>query len=903
MKKLFLIIILALFINVNGQQTTDNSLCPQIENSGIIPTPQQIEVNDGYFILDASTVILNDFEISDILKNNIFEITGLDLNLSKKSNKKNSIIFRLKDSIPAKENMSQAYIINIEPSHITIEATTNQGLFYGAQSLKQLIRHQLLTENNLNIPCYNIFDYPSLEYRGWMDDISRGPIPTTEFIKEEIRRLAEYKFNFFNLYTEHLFKLDEYPDIAPTDGLTAEEIKELTEYAKDYYIEFIGNQQCFAHAEKTLDNPFYNDIKDTRFNFNPGVEETYEFLETLLGETAQAYESKYFNINCDETESLGNGNAKSYVDSIGAENAYCQHINKVYDILQKYDKEVMMWGDILAKNPEMIKQLPEDIQFIVWSYGGRESFDEMIAPFKNSGHTFWIAPGASCWASCFPNMDNYIVNIANFARDGYKNGAKGVINTAWDDYGETMFNEVWHAMVWCAETSWNTLKTNDNEERINREEIFNKNFHIQYFQDNRQQTTDNSLCPQSIIEHLYELNKLIDESDMTNVMNFTVLNSPLLEFYPSQLDSAAIAKNDAEKQQAFDIYQKLLKDRQEVNANPEIIDVAILAAYRAYIVTLKNELRVNLYKTMLNPTAENVALTQNMSAQFLDSLHCLKKRFVKAWDMESRSYYRNVFTDRYDKIAKDVLNAGNHVFIETQKSTNSETQKLSNSATFVSLKTIFNDRDIYYTIDGSEPDKNSKVYTEPFAIERSCIVKATCFEDNRDKIISEKYILYHKGMGHFRKLNTVAGNYRPEYSGGSEDALLNGAVGTNNYKDGNWQGFYGNDCDIELDFGKKEKLNSLKINFITNPYDWIMMPKRMSVYHSDNGIHYQLFRSYDIYEEVPTSRSTIVTKTLDVSGLNSRFVRIIVETPGLIPQGLPGYNNPSWMFMDEIIFE
>ena len=903
MKKLFLIIILALFINVNGQQTTDNSLCPQIENSGIIPTPQQIEVNDGYFILDASTVILNDFEISDILKNNIFEITGLDLNLSKKINKKNSIIFRLKDSIPAKENMSQAYIINIEPSHITIEATTNQGLFYGAQSLKQLIRHQLLTENNLNIPCYNIFDYPSLEYRGWMDDISRGPIPTTEFIKEEIRRLAEYKFNFFNLYTEHLFKLDEYPDIAPTDGLTAEEIKELTEYAKDYYIEFIGNQQCFAHAEKTLDNPFYNDIKDTRFNFNPGVEETYEFLETLLGETAQAYESKYFNINCDETESLGNGNAKSYVDSIGAENAYCQHINKVYDILQKYDKEVMMWGDILAKNPEMIKQLPEDIQFIVWSYGGRESFDEMIAPFKNSGHTFWIAPGASCWASCFPNMDNYIVNIANFARDGYKNGAKGVINTAWDDYGETMFNEVWHAMVWCAETSWNTLKTNDNEERINREEIFNKNFHIQYFQDNRQQTTDNSLCPQSIIEHLYELNKLIDESDMTNVMNFTVLNSPLLEFYPSQLDSAAIAKNDAEKQQAFDIYQKLLKDRQEVNANPEIIDVAILAAYRAYIVTLKNELRVNLYKTMLNPTAENVALTQNMSAQFLDSLHCLKKRFVKAWDMESRSYYRNVFTDRYDKIAKDVLNAGNHVFIETQKSTNSETQKLSNSATFVSLKTIFNDRDIYYTIDGSEPDKNSKVYTEPFAIERSCIVKATCFEDNRDKIISEKYILYHKGMGHFRKLNTVAGNYRPEYSGGSEDALLNGAVGTNNYKDGNWQGFYGNDCDIELDFGKKEKLNSLKINFITNPYDWIMMPKRMSVYHSDNGIHYQLFRSYDIYEEVPTSRSTIVTKTLDVSGLNSRFVRIIVETPGLIPQGLPGYNNPSWMFMDEIIFE
>ena len=933
MKKLFLIIILALFINVNGQQTTDNG-CEQSAisnqqsvNTGIIPTPQFAEICDfnnstNNFVIDESCLLVDigeNEEISKIIntfKNDIKEITGVDLKVSKKGNKKrNNIVFGIYDpekieqiqngpkdiiGLDSREINPQEYHIIVICNYILVSAPTPQGLFYGAQSLKQIIRHQLLTENNLNIPWYYIFDYPSLEYRGWMDDISRGPIPTTEFIKEQIRRLAEYKFNFFNLYTEHLFKLDEYPDIAPTDGLTAEEIKELTEYAKDYYIEFIGNQQCFAHAEKTLDNPFYDDIRDTRFNFNPGVVETYEFLETLLGETAQAYESKYFNINCDETEGLGNGKAKSYVDSLGSENAYCQHINKVYDILQKYDKEVMMWGDILAKNPEMIKQLPEDIQLIVWSYGGRDSFDEMIAPFKNSGHTFWIAPGASCWASSFPYIDNYIKNIAHFNRDGYKNGAKGVINTAWDDYGETMFNSTWHAMVWCAETSWNTLKTNDEAERIERENIFNKNFGIQYFEAVSNQ--------QSAISNLYELNKLIDESDMTNLMNFTVLNAPLLEFYPSQLDSAAIAKNENEKQKSFEIYQKLLKDRQEVNANTEIIDAAILAAYRAYIVTLKNELRVNLYKTMLNPTEENVAFTKNMSEQFLDSLHCLKKRFVKAWDMESRSYYRNVFTERYDKIAKDVLNAGNIVFIETTRQQDNKTtsgQQLTDNRqqTLVSLKTIFNDRDIYYTTDGSTPDKNSKRYTEPFAIERSCIVKAVCFEDNRETIVNEKYILYHKGMGHFRKLNTVAGNYRPEYSGGSEDALLNGAVGTNNYKDGNWQGFYGNDCDIELDFGKKEKLNSLKINFNTNPYDWILMPKRISVYHSDNGIHYQLFKSYDISEDVPTSRSTIVTKTLDVSGLNSRFVRIVVETPGLIPQGLPGYNNPSWMFMDEIIFE
>ncbi len=930
MKKILLFLAVIFSLYVNGQQTTDNrqSLTSDI---GIIPSPQDVSyLTTGYFALDESCVLLDNeneeiSRIINVFKNDIQEITGLDLEISKKKKKK-YVTFELirpssflnYDSLTNIQilRINQGYNIIIKDKFIHVSASTPQGLFYGAQSLKQLIRHQLLTENNLNIPCYGIFDYPSLEYRGWMDDISRGPIPTKEFIKEEIRRLAEYKFNFFNLYTEHLFKLEDYPDIAPTDGLTAEEIKELTDFAKDYYIEFIGNQQCFAHAEKTLDNPFYDDIKDTRFNFNPGVDETYKFLEVLLGETAQAYESKYFNINCDETESLGNGKAKSYIDSLGAENAYCQHINKVYDILKKYDKDVMMWGDIIAKNPEMIKQLPEDIQFIVWSYGGRDSFDEMIEPFKNSGHEFWVAPGASCWATSFPYIDNYIKNIANFARDAERHGAKGIINTAWDDYGETMFNSTWHAMIWCAETSWNTLKSKDENERIEREKIFNENFNVQYFGVNEstsQQDNEPLLC----MTNLYELNKLIDESSTTNLMNFTVINAPLLEFYPSEFDSANVALNKEYKKKSFEIYKNLLKDRREITTNTEIFDAAILSAYRTYVGAMKNELKQNLYNTLQNPTEENIAASKQMSEQFLDSLHLLKKRFVKAWDMESRSYYRNVFTERYDKIARDVLDAGNKVFIETEKlknsesennnSTNSQILRFSDSQIsrqpMVQLKTIFNDRPIYYTVDGSEPDKNSKVYTKPFAIERSCVVKAACYGDNGEKIISEKYILYHKGMGHFKKLNTVAGNYRPEYSGGGEDALLNGAIGSMDYKDGNWQGFYGTDCDIELDFGKKENLNSIKINFNTNPHDWILMPKTAKVLTSNDGINYKEYKTFDIYEEVEKSKTTIVTRNLDVKGLSSRYVRIIIENPGLIPEGLPGYNNPSWMFLDEIVIE
>ena len=427
--------------------------------------------------------------------------------------------------------------------------------------------------------------------------------------------------------------------------------------------------------------------------------------------------------------------------------------------------------------------------------------------------------------------------------------------------------------------------------------------HIDTSSDNSQQTTDNSQS--SIISNLYELNRLIDESSTTNLMNFTVLNAPLLEFYPSEFDSANVALNKEYKEKSLEIYKNLLKDKREISTNTEIIDAAILSAYRTYVGAMKNELKQNLYNTLQNPTKDNIATSKQMSEQFLDSLHLLKKRFVKAWDMESRSYYRNVFTERYDKIARDVLDAGNKVFIELQshKVAKSQSSTANSQQPMVQLKTIFNDRPIYYTVDGSEPDKNSNIYTEPFAIERSCIVKAACYEDNGEKIISEKYILYHKGMGHFRKLNSVAGNYRPEYSGGSEDALLNGAIGSLDYKDGNWQGFYGTDCDIELEFGKKESLSSIKINFNTNPYDWILMPRTMKVLTSDDGINYKEYKTFDIYEEVEKSKTTVVTKKLDVKGLSSRYIRIMVENPGLIPEGLPGYNNPSWMFLDEIVIE
>lgn len=820
------------------------------QETGIIPKPQQIEYQQGTFSWS-----------SDSLKNEKYIKT------------------KLVKKIPAKENESQAYIIKITPKKIILQAATEQGLFYARQSLNQIIKYQNVTteKTEFEIPCMTITDWPALEYRGWMDDVSRGPVPTMDFIKKEIRALAAYKMNFFQLYTEHVFKLESHPDIAPTDGLTAQEIKELTEYAKQYYVEFMGNQQCFAHAEKTLRIPFYYDeIGDTKNNFDPSNPKTYKFLEDVFNEVAPAYESEYFNINCDETEGLGSGKAKEYIEKIGKDEAYCEHINKVYDILKKHGKTVMMWGDIIAKNPAMIDRLPEDIQFVVWSYGARDSFMEMLRPFKESGHTFWVATGANCWSTVFPDIQTYMKNIANFARDAYVSGAKGLMNTAWDDYGESMFSSTWHSMTWAAEMAWNPgtgLEYEDN---------FNKMFEIQYFG----KITKNN----ETITALYDLNEIN--------MSFDELDNPLLEFYPDQISKENLSRFESIKDKSYCIYKNISELIEDKKLDDDILRCAHVAAFRIYVTECKNILKAQIYNTLQDPSIEIVNKTKKAMAEFSEKLIALKDMTCRLWDSESRAYSRDIVEARFDKIIQDISDADKKVFISNE---------LQDDEPVISLKTIYNDKNIYYTTDGSEPNKNSQSYNGPFAINSSCVVKAISYDGNGDNVVSERNFLYHKGLGHLKRLNSPAGNYRPEYSGGGDDALLNGVTGSANYKDGNWQGFYGCNADIELDFGKAEIVNSLTINFLTNPFDWIMMPTKVKIYafpiDTTPDMPDTWVKTFTFDDKVPMSGNNIFTKTLDLKGVKTKYLRIVIENPGVLPAGTPGAGYDSWIFMDEIIVE
>jgi len=852
------------------------------QNIHILPTPQQVETAEGTFTWDENVVLTYDAvdtEISQIvsmLRSDLEKISGKKVQFSRGTVKGKHYIELIKtDDLGIDENEDQGYKLTIKRNSIRMEATTSAGLFYASQSLKQLYRYAFLKNPNENvaIPCMTIIDWPNFKIRAWQDDISRGPIVSMDYLKRLIPQMAECKLNAFSLYTEHTFKTQCHPDIAPTDAFTAEEIKELEDFCKPYHIQIIGNQQCFGHFEEILCNPFYSDLADTKWNLNPAKEESYRFLEDHLKEVAKAYKSPYFNINCDETECLGQGNAKAYVDSIGAETVYYQHINRVNRMLRPYRKRVMMWGDIADKHPEILDNLDKDIFLIAWSYDGRDDFNDFLQSYVNSGRKFFVAPGVSLSERVWPKHYEFKKNIANLCRDGYKNGALGVINTCWDDFGESLTNCALYGLAYGAEMSWNAVST--------KERHTEANFTNHFFG-----STSDTLI--NYLDSISEISKIDD------IGKFSALTEHITPFYPSQITDSTKEAN----QLLFEKLDRLERIEwatvEKTKKNRGMIDNAIYSIMRMKWCALRNIARCQLYKTYNDPTEENIDFSQHMINGLLWHLHQLKKEYVKVWNIESRPYWLDVNMKNYDDIARELQQIEYQPFIEPTTDENGHTA--------IVLKTVFDDKEIHYTIDGKVVTQSDPIYDTPIILERPCVVKAACFNTLGEAVRAERYFCYHKAMGRLKQLNSPAGNYRPEYSGGGDKALVDGILGSDNYQDGHWQGFYGTDADIELDLGTWSKINSVEIGFLVNAHDWILRPDTLEIYGSYNGKDYTLRGTFPITTEVTREGNFVFREKFEIP-ISTKLLRIVVKNPGKQPEGLPGAGYDSWIFMDEIVVE
>jgi hypothetical protein len=869
----------------------------------LIPTPQKITFSHGQFTFSPDTKIFlgnrkdeEDLFAASQLSDEIQAELKVHLTFTKTMKGKTIVIGQptrdntlraaLKAtglSLPA-EVGNEGYVLHVSPNQIIIAANSGAGVFYGVQTLIQLIRSN---RDGNSITCLTITDWPTLRYRGWMDDISRGPIPTVAFLKEVIKKMAEHKQNFFTLYTEHVFRLKSHPEIAPADGITPEEIAELTSFAKRYHIELIGNAQSFGHMENQLRSPFYNDIKENQSVVTPAAEETYRFLKQEYDEIVPSYQSTMFHINCDEVYGLGRGPSKRMVDSMGMPAVYAYHINRINDLIKPYAKRILMWGDIAAQNPDIIPKLPKDLIVISWGYDAEESFEQAILPFKKTGFDFMVAPGVSCWTEVWPNMSTAVVNISNYVRDGAKLGAMGMMNTAWDDDGENFFTYNWHGLLWGAECSWHPASSLTGEEARKDRELrladFNRAFDGLFFGIT------------GIAGTLFQFDTLRHIPVPGIVRDYGVWSNMLEPDLENAGEPLAFAAERAVKE-ANTLIERLTVLKAQVKRNADVLDFALFAAKRVRFTAEKVAARIPLQRIMHTSETEKIPYMKSELNRLLAELHALKSEYVGLWQRENRSWWLDRILDNYDRLGNQFVDLDKNVEIEPSNAVAGEKRTIA-------LRTAFNDQSIYYSTDGSEPTLRSMKYAGPFEIDHSALIRARVFVERQPYPLAEKFVLIHKAIGRLYKLNSAYSRYNRAYSAGGQMGLLDGLRGSENFADGRWQGYQGQDLDIIIDLQKPTSVKNISVGFLQNSFSWILMPERVQIFVSNDPDKFVLAK--EILNTVDPKEDGAIIKDFSASfpQLVTRYIKIVAKNPGKLPSWHQFAGSDSYIFADEIIVE
>ena len=438
----------------------------------IIPAPKTIEAGSGSFPINSRVrMVLADrrssddrFAAQDFI-DDLKATADVALSIGKAGSRRDIIIGRLdipaiaeslrRSGVTVPANLTdEGYVLFANTERVIVAGKTEIGTFYGLQTLKQLVRGE---GAGAFIPAVKTVDWPTMRWRGVSDDISRGPVPTVEYIKRQIRTEAFFKLNMHSFYMEHTFSGQSHPLIGPEGGsLTPVEIRELVAYARNYHIELVPEQQTFGHLHKALRLEKYAELAETPYGdvLSPQQPGTYKLIADWYKELNELFPGQFFHIGEDETFELGEGQSRNEAQAKGVGAVYFEHLNRVRDLLKPYNRQLMFWGDIALHHPDLIGNIPKDMIVMNWQYGARDDFWSSIKPFQDAGLQQFVCPGAQTWNQIFPNTEAATKNIVNFVRDGQKAGTIGMMNTTWDDDGEALFEMAWHPIVLGAAAAW-----------------------------------------------------------------------------------------------------------------------------------------------------------------------------------------------------------------------------------------------------------------------------------------------------------------------------------------------------------------------------------------------------------------------------------------------------------------
>ncbi len=349
---------------------------------------------------------------------------------------------------------AEGYLLLADSTAAHIIGASARGVFYGAQTLKQLVTG---AGTAAALQGATIRDWPAMKYRGFHDDLSRGPVPTLAWQKAQIRRFAAYKLNVYSPYYEHSLAYSANPLIAPPRGaMSRDDVRELIAYAAKYHIDVIPEQEAFGHLHHVLKYELYSPLGETPHGhvLAPGNPGSMELIKSWFAEIDSLFPSRFVHIGADETVELGRGQTRDRVRAEGLGKVYLQFVRDINAALKPNGKRLMFWADIAMESPQLVGILPKDMVAVCWDYWSFNGFDRCLKPFKDAGMETWVAPGVNNWSRVYPYNAVALRNIQTFVRDGQAMGSTGVLNTNWDDDGDALFEQLWYGVLFGAAAGW-----------------------------------------------------------------------------------------------------------------------------------------------------------------------------------------------------------------------------------------------------------------------------------------------------------------------------------------------------------------------------------------------------------------------------------------------------------------
>ena len=470
--RIFLFIFTLLFAeHLFSKNTIEIFQKEQKEAFQIIPKPQDVKLKGGKGLDYRELTYIKTENGASVL------VVGTLLNgLPYAAKEGTPLILRISlENVPDSE---EGYLLEVFANKVVISAKTMKGLFYGCQTLEQLMEDS--RDFRIPIPEMTITDYPAISYRAVHFDVKHH-LDRTEYYYRAIDRLARYKINAVIWELEDKLRYTRRPEVAAGNAISKQEMQAICRYAQERNVEISPLVQGLGHAGFILKHHWeLRENPSSDWEFCPTNPKTYEFQFDLYRDALEAMPyGRFLHVGGDETMAIGIDERCKATDKSAFE-LQMGWLRKVCDFAKSNGRIPIFWDDMplkygglwdmahgdndtddlhwdTQKLDSVIDLFPKDCVYMRWNYrdATRPGHQRILKWYHDKGLRVMAATAASSGNSpVLPREDTKAGYIKGFSRLVAQNQLEGILATSWDD-GSPHLETVWRGYIAQGEFGWN----------------------------------------------------------------------------------------------------------------------------------------------------------------------------------------------------------------------------------------------------------------------------------------------------------------------------------------------------------------------------------------------------------------------------------------------------------------